>query len=103
MMESFGYGRHGYFKNHTQLADTTIDYLIHKNIRFIGIDAAGVRHGVEHIAADKKCEAKGIYIVENLTNINDLSEQHTTDFQVFTLWVGRLNKMVLLSRSVARF
>ncbi|MDF1684199.1 MAG: cyclase family protein [Legionellaceae bacterium] len=103
MMDSFGYGTHGYFKNHTQLADSTIDYLIHKNIRFIGIDAAGVRHGIEHIAADKKCEANGIYIVENLTNIQNLSEQHATDFQVFTLWVENINKTGLPCRIVARF
>ncbi len=87
MLKKYCYGSKNYFTKHVQLSNDIIDALISKKISLIGIDAAGVRRGVEHKIADIRCEEKQIYIIENLDHLDEL-QKHTADhFTVITLWI----------------
>jgi kynurenine formamidase len=89
VLEKHGYGQAAYFKTHTRLSWTLIDYLIERKVSFIGIDAAGVRYGEEHGVADRRCEAGGVYIIENLANVGKLRDvAAASEFEVFTGWTG---------------
>lgn len=68
-LEKVGYGGKVYFTEHPQLSLALIDALLAKGISIIGIDFAGVRHGAEHPLADQRCAEKGVFIVENLCNL----------------------------------
>ncbi len=78
------YGTAGYFSNHPQLSHDLINYLLSKKIRFIGIDCSGIRRGDEHEKADRLCESKGVYVVENLTNLDKLVD--VINFNIYALW-----------------
>jgi kynurenine formamidase len=71
-IEKEEYGSDNYFKNHPQLSDALIDALLEKEISIIGIDFAGVRRGKEHIPKDRYCADRGLFIVENLCNLNEI-------------------------------
>lgn len=83
-IEKYEYGTKEYFYNHPQLSHDLIDYLIDKKISFIGIDCSGIRRGDEHTPADIRCEKNGIYIIENLCNLQSLS---STPFTLYTMWL----------------
>jgi kynurenine formamidase len=51
----------------------------------IGIDAAGVRRGVDHTKTDQFCSDNGVFIIEKLDNLKFLSEKADNDpFDVYT-------------------
>lgn len=99
MIKRHQYGHRAYFSNHSQLSNTLIDALIEKKVSFIGIDAAGVRNGREHITADKRCEEEGIFIIENLDNLDSISMEI---FEVTTSWLEIPGKTGLPCRVVVR-
>lgn len=78
------YGSKGYFYNHPQISKEVILYLLKKKIRFIGIDCAGVRRRKEHEEIDRLCEENGVYIIENLFNLNQINKYN--DINIYTLW-----------------
>ena len=63
------YGTPEYFKNHPQLSHQLIDALLTKRISIIGIDCAGIRSGKEHVPTDQKCADHGVFVIENLWNL----------------------------------
>ncbi len=63
------YGSSNYFKYHPQLSHTLVDKLLEKRISIIGIDFAGIRRGPEHTPKDQYCADKGVFIIENLCNL----------------------------------
>ncbi len=67
-----GYGTEEYRKNHPQLSLSLIGYLIERKARMIGIDAAGMRRGSEHASTDQFCADNGVFVVENLVNLDVL-------------------------------
>lgn len=79
-----GYGTKNYFENHPQLSNELIKYLCKKKISFIGIDAPGIRRDLEHTIADKFCEQNGIYVIENLDNLDKINFQN---FNIYTMWI----------------
>ncbi len=83
-IEEHSYGSPEYFENHPQLSEELIDILVKKKIRFIGVDCPGIRQHSEHEKIDRFCEKHGIYIIENLTNPNDVLMQR---FTVYTMWL----------------
>lgn len=88
-LKESGYGSKEYFKNHPQLSMELIDYLIEKGVSLIGIDAAGVRRGVEHTKTDQYCADKGIFIIENLDNLDIVLDKVKQDkFAVYTFPVN---------------
>lgn len=87
-IERFEYGSQDYFKDYPQLSNELIDQLIDKKIRFIGIDAAGVRRGKEHAPIDRKCARNGVFIIENLCHLGEIKKkfQMTEGFSVTSTW-----------------
>ena len=69
------YGSTVYFTQHPQLSDDLIEALLEKKISIIGVDFAGVRRGKEHTLKDLYCAQKGVFIVENLCNLNLILEK----------------------------
>lgn len=83
-IDKFNYGTKEYFSNHPQLSDKLIDYLLEMQINFIGIDCSGIRRGQEHQPADRLCESKGVYVIENLSNLQKIG---CDPFNVYTMWL----------------
>ncbi|SFM20099.1 cyclase family protein [Pelosinus propionicus] len=69
---------------HPELSDTTLEYLIQKEVNFIGIDAAGVKRKEGHRKADMYCADHNIFVIENIINLNQL-QQDTFKFYCFPL------------------
>lgn len=80
------YGSENYLKNHQELSWELIDYLLKREVAFIGIDCAGIRRGEEHYKADVKCEKNKTYVVENLSS-ERLNQLSFNEFKVFTVWI----------------
>ena len=64
------YGTPEYFKTHPQLSHELIDALLERRISIIGIDCAGIRSGKEHVPTDQRCADHGVFVIENLSNLN---------------------------------
>jgi kynurenine formamidase len=101
-IKTYPYGSKDYFHEHPQLSDPLIEALIAKKIHIIAIDAAGIRRGKEHALADKRCEAEGIYIVENITNLDNLTSKINDPFLIHLMWLNLPNKTGLPCRIVAK-
>ena len=88
----YGYGTTEYFADGMELSHELIDFLISKKVRFIAIDALGIRKGEEHTPTDKKCESNGIYVIENLDNLSLVSDQlkisGKLDFTIHIMWMN---------------
>lgn len=97
-IERYAYGDPAYFENHPQLSHDLIDALLARHIRFIGIDCAGIRQHAEHEPADRFCEQHGVYIIENLTNLSQISAPR---FDIYTMWLGDPNMTGLRCRVIA--
>ncbi len=79
------YGTHSYFTEHPQLSHRLIDTLVEHGISMIGVDFAGVRRGKEHTPKDQYCADNGVFIVENLCNLEKvLLDKHHNRFIVNT-------------------
>lgn len=83
-IEEHSYGDPQYFENHPQLSKELIDILTEKKIYFIGVDCPGIRQNSEHEQADRFCEQRGIYVIENLKNLNNIPVQR---FIAYTMWL----------------
>ena len=59
-----------YFASHPALSVELIDALLDKRVSIIGVDCAGVRTGKEHTLMDQHCADHGVFIVENLCNLD---------------------------------
>lgn len=70
-----GYGEPGYFTQHPQLSNELIQALVEKGISIIGIDFAGVRRGKEHVPVDQHCADRGVFVIENLCNLDVVLQQ----------------------------
>ncbi len=94
------YGTRRYFGEHPQLSAALIDALLEKKISVIGIDFAGVRRGEEHIPTDSRCAERGVFIIENLVDL-DLLPCDGTPFTVHTYPMNILGVTGLPCRVVA--
>lgn len=74
-IEKEEYGTKTYFTSHPQLSDELIDKLLNRRVSIIGIDCAGVRRGVEHTPKDQYCADRGVFIIENLCNLDKVLNQ----------------------------
>lgn len=70
ILNKYNYGTKEYFTKYIELSDELIDYLINKEIAFIGVDMAGAKKPADHPRIDQYCADKGIFIIENLVNLN---------------------------------
>jgi kynurenine formamidase len=73
-LDDFGYGNSDYFRLEApQLSYTLIDGLMDREAAFIGVDMGGARKAAEHRRVDEYCAKRGVFIVENLANLERLS------------------------------
>jgi kynurenine formamidase len=80
-----GYGTEEYAKNHPQLSESLIRFLVGQKVSMIGIDAAGIRRGAEHAPMDQYCADNGVLVVEDLANLDLLySSAGKRRFTVYT-------------------
>lgn len=61
-----------YFAEHPQLAHELINKLLERGVSIIGVDCAGIRRAGEHAPTDQYCAERGVFIVENLSNMGRL-------------------------------
>ena len=73
-----------YFAERIEIAWDLIDALCSLGVRFIGIDSHGLRMGKEHGEVDKRCEASGVYVIENIANTEILPPEKA--FTAYTSW-----------------
>ncbi len=71
-IEAEGYGGKVYFSEHPQLSNELIDELLRRGVSMIGVDFAGVRRGNEHTPKDQYCADRGVFIIENLCNLQGI-------------------------------
>ena len=71
-IDKAGYGTKKYYSEHPQISDRLIDKLLEQKISIIGIDFTGIRRGKEHTPKDQYCADKGVFIVENLCNLEKI-------------------------------
>ncbi len=71
-IEKEGYGGKVYFSEHPQLSHELIDALLDRGVSMIGVDFAGVRRGKEHTPKDQYCADRGVFIIENLCNLQSI-------------------------------
>jgi kynurenine formamidase len=81
-IQRHGYGSREYLDEYFELSWESIDRLIERKIRFIGIDARGVRRNQEHRKADMRCEQAGVFIIENMNNTEQLPTEQS--FVIYT-------------------
>ena len=69
-IDKVGYGEPGYFSAHPQLSDALIDRLLEQGVSIIAVDCGGIRRGKEHTPKDQYCADRGVFVVENLCNLD---------------------------------
>ena len=74
-IDTVQYGTKRYFTEHPYLTKDLLETLLNANIAIIGIDFAGVRRGKEHTPMDKYCADRGVFIIENLCNLDKILEK----------------------------
>ena len=66
------YASKEYLGEYIEFSWDLITALLEKKIRFIGLDARGLRRNEEHRAADTRCEEAGVFVIENMANTERL-------------------------------
>lgn len=100
-MKEIGYLSKGYGVTSANLSDATVSYLIERKIHNIGVDANGVQKPQKHVAVDQRCADNGVFIVENLDNLEPLLKHSPKPFIVYTAPVKRQDLSGLPCRVVA--
>lgn len=84
IMEKQAYATPEYMRNNPELSNPLIRYLINKKVSLIGFDMGGIRKSSEHAVADQYCADHGVFIIENLSNLNKLIQFKDNSFIVHT-------------------
>lgn len=98
--EKVHYGEKAYFTEHPQLSYELLEALLKKDISIIGLDFGGVRRGAEHVPMDQRCADQGIFVIENLCNLDKILD-HDSQFKAHTYPVNFTNTTGLVCRVVA--
>ncbi len=96
-----GYGTKRYFAEHPTLSNALLEALIEKGIAIIGLDFAGVRRGAEHPPMDQHCADHGVFVVENLINLQAILDSGNDQFIARTFPVNYTDMDGLPCRVVA--
>ena len=83
-MARHGYGGKAYMAEYIEFSWDLLHAILDRRIRFIGLDARGLRRNEEHRQADIACEEAGAFVIENLMNTGQLSPQ--VPFTMYTAW-----------------
>ena len=87
-MRQFGYSRE-YADYSAELSDETVEYLLSRKIRIIGVDAAGGQKPKKHKPFDQHCADHNVFVVENLDNLEPLLERSPEPFLIYTAPLNR--------------
>lgn len=101
--EKYDYGTPDYNEKFPQISWEVIEKLVAKEIRMIGIDMRGLRHGDEHSKADNFCAQRNVFVVENMVNLNKLLESGAEGFTVHVYPVNIKGFSGIPARVVAEF
>lgn len=82
------YGTPQYFKEHPQLSPELIEALLGKRISIIGIDCAGIRRAPEHVPTDRRCADLGVFVIENLWDLQKVTGSSFTAHTYPVRYVG---------------
>jgi len=89
ILKQLRYGSKEYFSTNIELSDELIDYLIDKQVNFIGIDMNGAQKPANHRRIDQHCADRGVFIIENLDNLDIVLEKASDkSFTVYTFPVN---------------
>ncbi|SCM79269.1 putative cyclase [uncultured Sporomusa sp.] len=66
------FGTAEYLQTQLELSDALITALVNKKVSMIGIDFPGIRKPAEHFRADQYCADNGVFVIENLANLEIL-------------------------------
>jgi kynurenine formamidase len=66
------FGTPEYLQSHLELSNALITGLVNKKVSMIGIDFPGIRKPAEHVRADHYCADHGVFVIENLANLEIL-------------------------------
>jgi kynurenine formamidase len=77
-------GDEKYF-DHPELSFEIIEWLSKRKVNMVGIDALGLGKGKNHGAYDKYLAGNGIYVIENLINLDSIKDE------IFTVYCFPLN------------
>ena len=89
ILKQLRYGSKEYFSTHIELSNELINYLIDKEVHFIGIDMSGTQKPDTHLYIDQYCADRGVFIIENLDNLDLLLENASNkSFTVYTFPVN---------------
>lgn len=101
-LQKFVYGTRDYYQDHPQLSWDFVHALAARRFKFVGLDFAGMRRGQEHSAADAVCADQGVYVIENLGNVDQLLDAAgKRPFSVLTGWTGFKGATGLSCRVIA--
>lgn len=100
-IQKVSYASDGYFSTHPQLSYRLIEELLSRKISIIGIDCSGIRRGKEHTPTDQRCADCGVFVVENLLNLDQVIS-HSCTFVAHTYPMNITNLTGLPCRVVAQ-
>lgn len=66
------FGTQNYLQTPLELSNALITALLNKKVSMIGIDFPGIRKPAEHPQADQYCADHGVFVIENLANLDEL-------------------------------
>ena len=66
------FGTPEYLQTRLELSDALITELVNKKVSMVGIDFPGIRKPAEHPRADQYCADHGVFVIENLANLEIL-------------------------------
>jgi len=66
-----------------------LDLTLRVDASITGIDAAGLRRGDEHTPVDQRCVDRGVFVVENIANLESLN--NSADANRFTVYTAPVN------------
>lgn len=101
--EKYDYGTDDYNTFFPQLSWQLIEALTDKKIRMIGVDMRGIRKGDEHNKVDNFCARRGVFVVENLVNLDKLIEHTDKALTIHIYPVNLRGFSGLPSRVIAEF
>lgn len=73
LSREIGYGSLEYNRASAGLSDDAVGFLLDRGVSLIGVDAAAIQKPSKHLAVDQRCAAAGVFVVENLCNLDELS------------------------------
>ncbi len=89
ILKRLRYGSKEYLSTYIELSNELIDYLIDKEVNFIGVDMAGAQKPATHLYIDQYCADRGVFIIENLDNLDLLLEKASNkSFTAYTFPVN---------------